>query len=353
MSMQKIVQARLECVRGLLRKNKVSAWLITDRLDQFYLSGFSFYPGEAVFVIHPKGMTCFIRELYVESFSKFAPYLEVIGCDTDRLGAAIAYLKKKKISRAGFDAAKETYLSGKQMRTAGLVELPSLISRLRETKDSDELKKMRQANRIAYLAYEYVKPRIKTGMMECEVASMLEQFMRMQGAWATSFATIVAFGENAANPHHETGTRKLKKEDAVLMDYGCIYQGYCSDITRCWWHGTHVPAEYKKIWKIVDKARQTGIKAVRPGVPSCQIDAQARGVIQAAGYGDYFTHRTGHGVGIDIHEEPYNSADAKTILREGNTVTVEPGIYLPGKFGVRLEDSLAVSKTGAKILTKK
>ena len=127
------------------------------------------------------------------------------------------YLKKKKISRAGFDAAKETYLSGKQMRTAGLVELPSLISRLRETKDSDELKKMRQANRIAYLAYEYVKPRIKTGMMECEVASMLEQFMRMQGAWATSFATIVAFGENAANPHHETGTRKLKKEDAVSI----------------------------------------------------------------------------------------------------------------------------------------
>lgn len=353
MSIEKTIQARLKAVRGLMRKQQADAYLVTHPADQFYISGFSFYPGEAVFVLTSKSLTCITRELYVEPFGKFAPKVQVIGCDTDRLGAALAYLKKKSISRTGFDAAKEMYLAGKQMRQAGLVELPSLISQLRETKDAVELKKMRQSNRIAYLAYEYVRPRVKTGMMECEVAALLEQFMRAQGASATSFETIVAFGENAANPHHETGTRKLKKEDAVLMDYGCIYEGYCSDITRCWWHGTHEPAEYTKIWKIVDNARRTGIKTVRIGTPSCRVDAQARGVIEAAGYGPYFTHRTGHGVGIEIHEEPCNSADAKAVLREGNVVTVEPGIYLPGKFGVRLEDTLAVGKAGAKILTRK
>lgn len=353
MSIQKVMCARLDALRRLLRKEKVNACLVTDRVDQFYLSGFSFYPGEAVMIVYPAGVVCVARELYVEPLTKAAPHMHMIGCDTDRLGKALEYIKQHKFSHVGFDAAKTAYLEGKRMLTAGLVELPSLVAQLRERKDAVELKKLRQANRIAYQAYEYVRPRIKTGMMECEVALMLEQFMRTQGATGTSFATIVAFGENASNPHHETSTRKLKKEDAILMDYGCIYDGYCSDITRCWWHGQKEPALYTKIWKIVDKARRSGIKTIGVGVPSRQVDAQARGVIEAAGYGEFFTHRTGHGVGIDIHEEPCNSADATARLQAGNVVTVEPGIYLPGQFGIRLEDTLAVGPKGAIILTKK
>ena len=348
-----ILQKRLEAVRKLLRKHNLSALVLTNHIDQFYVSGFHFYPQEAVFVVHPGGLACFVRELYAEQLRRFDSHLEVFGCEADRLQTAINYIKTKKITRVGFDAAKESYLAGKQMRQAGMTELPSLISSLRETKDAAELKKMRQACRIAYLAYEYVKPRIKPGLMECEVASMLEQFMRAKGGTETSFATIVAFGENAANPHHKTSTRKLKKEEAVLMDFGCIYEGYCSDITRCWWYGNREPKEYTKIWKLVDKARRTGIKNVRVGMATREVDAQTRRVIASAGYGEYFTHRTGHGVGIDIHEEPCNSAESVARLKEGNVVTVEPGIYLPGQFGVRLEDTVAVTKTGAKILTKK
>ena len=123
-----VMQSRLQGVRGLLRKYKANAWVLTHHLDQFYLSGFSFYPGEAVFVIHPKGVACITRELYVGPFGKFAPSIEVIGCDTDRLGVAIDYAKKKKLSRIGFDAAKEMYLAGKRMKQAGFMELPSLIS---------------------------------------------------------------------------------------------------------------------------------------------------------------------------------------------------------------------------------
>ena len=346
------VADRLSGLRKLLKDAAVDALIVTNNLDQYYLTDFFFYPDETVLLVHPKGMFCFTRELYVQPFGRLHPEIEVIGAD-NRLDATLNKIRALHLKRVGFDAAKESYFQGKKMQQAGFKELPSLISQLRREKDRAELKRMRDSNRIAYLAYEYVRPRVKTGMTETEVAVMLEQFMRSKGATAVSFMTIVCFGENAADPHHETSMRKLKNNEAVLMDFGCIYNGYCSDITRCWWHGKNEPEEYKKIWNIVDKARRAGIKALRPGVATKNIDATSRGIITAAGYGDYFTHRTGHGVGMDIHEEPFNSADSKAILRAGNVVTVEPGIYLPGKFGVRLEDTLAVTETGSTILTRK
>ena len=352
MTQKNYTQQRFAALRKVLRKNKLDGFIVTNNLDQFYLSDFFFYPNEAIFLIHPKGITCFTRELYVEPFSKFAPYMEVIG-DENRLVSAIEKARQLGLCRAGFDAAKESYVSGRLLRESGFVESDSFITALRETKDAAELKLLREANRIAYLTYEYIKPRVKTGMTEFEVAAEMERFMRAHGATTTSFYTIVAFGENAANPHHETSGRKLKAEDAVLMDFGCVYKGYCSDITRSWWHGKKEPAEYTKIWKLVDKARKQGIKTVKPGVPCKTVDAASRQVIAQGGYGEYFTHGTGHGVGIEIHEDPYNSQQSAAVLAEGHIVTVEPGIYLPGKFGVRLEDTVAVAKTGAKILTKK
>ncbi|MGN0016652.1 MAG: M24 family metallopeptidase [Candidatus Avelusimicrobium sp.] len=352
MSERNITAARLSALRGLMRKNKLDGLVVTNNLDQLYLTNFFFYPEETVLLVHGKGVACFTRDLYVEPFGRFAPEMDVKGSE-NRLAAAVEQAKKMGLKRVGFDAAKESYQNGKMMSAAGFAEVGGFISKLRETKDAAELKLMREANRIAYQAYEYVKPLVKTGMTESELAAELEKFMRAKGASGPSFLTIVGFGENSANPHHETGSRKLEANDAVLMDFGCIYKGYCSDITRSWWHGNNEPAEYKKIWKIVEKARKTGVKAVQIGTANKAVDAAARGVIADAGYGEYFTHRTGHGVGIEIHEQPYNSQTADTVLAEGNVVTVEPGIYLPGKYGVRLEDTMAVGKTGAKILTKK
>lgn len=349
---KKAWSARLTALRAQLRSHQVDGFILTNNLDQFYLTNFFFYSEESVFLIYAKGVICFTRDLYVEPFGAYAPQIKVIGGE-NRVKAAVAYAKKLGLKRVGFDSAKEPYFSGSFMHKNGLVELPSIISEMREQKTADELKLMRASNRIAYLAYEHVRSRIKTGMTECEVAALLEKFMREHGATTTSFLSIVCFGENAANPHHETGNRKLKKEDAILMDFGCIYKGYCSDITRSWWHGNHPPAEYTKIWNLVEKARRAGVKKVRIGAATKDVDAAARGVIESAGYGVYFTHRTGHGVGLEVHENPCNSADSAAILKEGNVVTVEPGIYLPGKFGVRLEDTMAVSKKGANILTKK
>lgn len=347
------IQNKLGVLRAALKKNKLDGYLITDHLDQYYVGEFVFYPGETVFLVTQKQVVCITRSLYVNPFAKHAPFMEVIGADHDRPAAAADKALELRLKRVGFDASKEKYASGMLFRSKGFVEAPGFISALREVKSPAELKFMRAANRLAYLTYEYIKPKLKTGVTECEVAAEMERFMRVHGASSTSFATIVAFGENTANPHHATGSRKLKAEDAVLMDFGCIYRGYCSDITRSWWHGKKEPAEYTRIWKTVDRARKTGIKTIKPGVPAKQVDAAARGIIEAAGYGPYFTHRTGHGVGMEVHEEPCNDAQSRAVLTQGNVVTVEPGIYLPGKYGVRLEDTVAVSAAGANILTKK
>ncbi len=353
MKLDQYTQTKLNAVRQYMRAQKLDGLLVTNNIDQLYLTGFFFYADEAVFLIHAKGIEAVTRNLYVEPFAKYAPYIHVFGNDESRVLAMISCVKKLGLKRVGFDAAKEMYLSGALLRNNGFVETGSIFSKLRETKNTQELKQMRTSNRLAYRTYEYIRPRIKTGMRECEVAAEMERFMRIHGARTTSFFTIVAFGENTANPHHETGTRKLKDNEAVLLDFGCVYNNYCSDMTRSWWHGKKEPAEYTKIWKIVDMARKTGIKTAKIGVTGKAVDAAARGVIAKAGYGEYFTHRTGHGVGLDIHEEPCNDSTCTHKLEEGNITSVEPGIYLPGKYGVRLEDLIVVTQTGAKIITKK
>lgn len=353
MSQTKFALEKLAVLRKAFAKEKLDGFLVTDHLDQFYITHFRFYAAEAVFLVTKKKVVCFTRSLYVEPFQKFAPYVEVVGEDADRLTAAMARAHKLGLKKVGFDAAKIGYLAGKTLVKDGFVEAPSFLNRARVVKDAQELAFLRASNRLAYLTYEYIKPRIKTGMTETQVAAEMERFMRANGASGTSFDTIVAFGENAANPHHVTGTRKLKAQDAILIDFGCLYEGYCADMTRSWWHGNKAPAQYTEIWNLTEKARKAGIKAVKEGVGGKEVDAVARRVITEGGYGAFFTHGTGHGVGIEIHEDPYNNQQSAATLACGNIVTVEPGIYLPGKYGVRLEDTVAVTKTGAKILTKK
>ena len=353
MTQTQYIKLKLQLFQNLIQKNKLDGFLVTNHLDQFYLTDFMFYPGETVLLVSKKKTVCFTRSLYLEQLKNLTPYMEVIGDDVDRLSHAMKYVKKLGLKAVGFDAAKEAYLTGKMLVKNGCKEMGSFIAQMREQKNAKELKLMRASNQLAYLTYEYIKPRIKTGMTETQVAAEMERFMRAAGASTTSFATIVAFGEGASDPHHVTGERKLKTEECILIDFGCVYKGYCSDMTRSWWHGKKVPAEYTKIWNLVNRARREGIKAVCPGRTGQQVDRVSRSIIEQAGYGDYFTHRTGHGVGIEIHEEPCNSQQCTAKLVEGNVVTVEPGIYLPGKYGVRLEDTVAVSKKGAVILTRK
>ena len=351
--MQTRILNKIKQLTHLMTQDGFDGLVITNNIDQFYLLDFYFYSGEAVLLLHKGGIVCITRQLYADPLSARYPFMEVIGQDKQMVAAAVQKAQTLGLVRVGFDAAKENYLAGSLFKSSGFVETESYISTLRQVKDETEIATLRDSCKIAYDTYEYIRPWIKTGMTEFEVAAEMEKFMRMRGASATSFLTIIAFGENTANPHHATSDRVLKDNEAILIDFGCIYKGYCSDMTRSWWHNGTAPEEYQKIWKTTEKAWKAGIAAEKPGVACQSVDALARSIIANAGYGAYFTHRLGHGVGLEIHEEPCNDQTSNALLQKGNVVTVEPGIYLPGKFGVRLEETTVITDTGADILTRK
>lgn len=351
--MQNRIIQRIKRLRSIIQQNDFDGLVITNNIDQFYLLDFHFYPEEAVFLLHQNGLVCVTRQLYVEPLSKRYPFLQIIGRDKQMITTVIEQATVLGLKRVGFDAVKESYMAGSLCKAAGFTEVPSYISQMRQIKDAHEISILRESCKIAYDTYEYIKPLMRVGISEFEIAAEMEKYMRMRGMTDTSFLTIIAFGENTANAHHETSNRKLKENEAVLIDFGCVYEGYCSDMTRSWWFGDKEPEEYKKIWQTVNQAWKAGIAAEKPGVRCQQVDATARGIITAAGYGDYFTHRLGHGVGLEIHEEPCNDQTSEAVLQKGNVLTVEPGIYLPGKYGVRLEETTVITDTGAEILTKK
>jgi len=225
------------------------------------------------------------------------------------------------------------------------------LASLRLRKDADEVAKMRQAVKIAQNALEATLPQIKIGMSEKEVAAELTvQLLRNGSDPEMPFAPIVSGGPNSANPHASPSERKLQAGDLLVIDWGAAYEGYISDLTRTFAIG-EVDAEYSKIHEIVQQANAAGRAAGKPGVACAEVDKAARSVIEASGYGVYFTHRTGHGIGMEGHEEPYMRGDNQQLLETGMAYTVEPGIYLPGRNGVRIEDDMIVTENGCESLS--
>lgn len=226
-----------------------------------------------------------------------------------------------------------------------------VLGALRLRKDQAEVEAMRKAVRVAEAALEATIPLIKIGMTEKELAAeLVTQLLRHGSEPELPFSPIVSGGPNSANPHASPTGRTLQAGDLLVIDYGATVDGYISDITRTFAVG-EVEAEYEKIHKIVQEANAAGRAAGKPGVPCADVDKAARAVIEKAGYGAYFTHRTGHGIGMEAHEEPYMRGDNMQILEPGMAYTVEPGIYLPGRNGVRVEDNVVVTETGSESLT--
>ena len=226
-----------------------------------------------------------------------------------------------------------------------------VLASLRLRKDSAEVEAMRRAVSIAQEALEATIPLIKIGMTEKELSSeLVVQLLRQGSEPEMPFAPIVSGGPNAANPHASPTQRKLQTGDLLVVDWGATYDGYISDLTRTFAVG-EVDDEYRKIHEIVQEANAAGRAAARPGVPCANVDKAARDVIEKSGYGTYFTHRTGHGIGMEGHEEPYMRGDNMQLLEPGMAFTVEPGIYLPGRNGVRIEDNVAITETGADVLS--
>ena len=234
--------------------------------------------------------------------------------------------------------------------TVEVRDATDVIAQQRMSKDADELAAMRAAVQAAEAGLREAINFMRPGVTERDVAEVWERAMRAAGSEATSFTTIVAGGPNSANPHHTTSDRPLQPGDLVILDGGARVGGYVSDITRTVAIG-EPSDEARRIYDLVLRANRAGIAAVQPGASGAAIDAAAREVIEAAGYGEYFIHRTGHGIGIEIHEPPYVHSNSTDPLPLGATFTVEPGVYVPGVGGVRIEDDVALTEQGAEVLT--
>jgi len=225
------------------------------------------------------------------------------------------------------------------------------VQRLRLVKDSAELVAISRAVDVSHRALNDVRTFIRAGVTEREVAVELEYGMRRLGAEGIAFPTIVSSGPRTALPHAQPGLRKFRKGDTVIIDYGAVVDGYRSDET-CTFIIGDVRGKSDRLYEIVKEAHDRAIEAIRPGVTGRQVDRAAREVIEAHGFGDHFSHGTGHGVGLDVHENPRLSPTSDTVLEKGMVVTVEPGIYLPGRLGIRIEDMVVVEEGGCRVLTK-
>lgn len=229
-------------------------------------------------------------------------------------------------------------------------ELSNTVSQMRAVKDVTELAAISQAQGIAEKALLETMGRLNVGITEREFAMLLDFTMLKMGAEAISFDTIALFGTNTSKPHGEPSDYQLKKGDAILVDFGAVYEGYHSDMTRTFFYGA-VSSSSKEIYEIVLNAQLSAIEKASPGMTGRELDAVARSIIEESGYGEHFGHSLGHGVGLVIHEMPNCAPKSEYVLRENNVITIEPGIYIPGRIGVRIEDFVSITPSGNRNLT--
>lgn len=346
--------------RERMETESLSAFLVTEPYNRRYLSGFTGSNG--ILLITQNKLFILTDSRYYQQVKKQAPTWDLVEAGYDLAQGLTEVINKLSLSNVdvGFEADNLTVADFNEWQkkiqeaklSINLVETTDFVAPLRSVKTTAELNTIRKAVQLAdqamYYAYESVQP----GMTEKEVAWNLEVFMRTHGASGVSFEIIVAAGPNSALPHATPSNYKIQAGDIVLIDMGCIADGYCSDLTRTFSLGETNEADFERVWQIVAEAKANAINLIKPGITSIEADAAARDVIKAAGYGDNFGHGLGHGVGLAVHEAPKVSYTCDSLLVKGAVITIEPGIYLPGNFGVRLEDMGVITNQGLEILTE-
>ncbi len=346
---REIIKKRIKAVRRRLNKKKIDCLIVTKPANVTYTTGFS--GDDSWAVITHRSVYLLTDSRYIEQAQNQCPHCKIIQ-RTASMTKEIAKLLKKLKSFQTVTVESSTSIASfkalKRAVKARLKVVANIIESARSSKEAGEIAAIKTAARIATRALKQTLRYVKPGVTENELAGRLDFQIRRLGG-ASNFDTIVAFGANASQPHYQTGSRKLKKNDCVLIDFGVRYKNYCCDLTRCFVVGRPT-AFYKKVYTVVQEAQAAAIKMIRPGVEIRQVDAAARGVISRNKMPVY-GHGTGHGLGLEIHEQPIISADSKDKLQAGMVFTVEPGVYIPGKLGVRIEDDILVTKTGCKILS--
>ncbi len=338
----------LEKIRESLWRKRLAAFLVTNLKNVRYISGFT---GSSALVLITKKQAFFITDFrYREQSEREVKALEVIIARGGYLQAVKKLLKDSGIKKIGFERSAPYSIYDTLRRDFKPVAINDLVERVRVKKSEEELKSIREAIDRAERAFLSVKRFIKKGVTERSIALRLEEAIKRQGSRRLPFDIIVASGENSALPHAGVTERKLCAGDLVVIDWGAEASGYFSDMTRTFLLKGRDIERKVEIYNIVLQANNRAIKATRAGMKAKELDRAARDIIKAAGYGEYFGHGTGHGVGLDIHEAPRISFQSKDILEEGMVFTIEPGIYISGLGGVRIEDMVYLGNSKGKVL---
>jgi Xaa-Pro aminopeptidase len=349
---------RIGLLRRRVTKAGLSGLLVTHLPDVRYLSGFT--GSSAALAVTRRAARLFTDGRYKTQAAAEVEGAQVQIVSSNPAVAAVEWLAAQPNAQsAGFDPAWTTVfdltrwkaaLPG-HLRRSFLAPLPApLVEPMRQIKDADELALMSRAARLGCKLFDHILTVMRPGLAENVVAAELEHEARILGAEGMSFETIVASGIRSALPHGRATTTALPRRGFVTLDFGIILGGYCSDMTRTVYLGS-ARAHERETYQAVLEAQEAGVQAVQPGVLCGEVDAAARSVLRRAGMADAFTHSTGHGVGLEIHENPRVGAGQKTRLVPGMVVTIEPGVYFEGEFGIRIEDMVAVTPSGAQILT--
>ncbi len=346
---------RLQRLQERLEELKIDALLVTSLKNVRYLSNFS---GTAAFLFITPGPCFFVTDFRYKTQARIEVKgfkLRFYGYTDSTIEAIKELLRELKVKNIGFEAGEvsfDTYHSwSKELPNVNFQPTKDLIESLRIVKDEDEIKTIKKAINIAEKAFLETAGKIKAGIREKEIALELEYQIRKRGGGMIPFDTIVASGKRGALPHGVATGKVIKSGEPATIDTGATYSGYNSDMTRALIVGKKVTKRYKEIYNLVLEAQMEAISNVKPGVPWKEIDSIARGIIAKAGYGQYFEHGTGHGIGLAVHELPKITPKGNGILEEGMLFTIEPGIYIPNFGGVRIEDMVLVTSTGYKVLT--
>jgi Xaa-Pro dipeptidase len=345
-----------------MKDNDIQVSFVTSPDNVFYLSGFLSDPHErllglAVFQEEEPFLVCPAMEK--EDAKQAGWSHEIIGYSDIQnpweyiqksIHSRIGKVEKAAIEKEHMNVERYEAISN-LFSGAAFVSAEEKLRKLRMVKDEKELEIIREACSLADFAIETGCAEIQEGKTELEVLAAVEYALKKKGVNEMSFSTMVLTGANGASPHGTPGMTKIQKGDLVLFDLGVVWNGYCSDITRTVAYGD-INDKQKEIYDTVLKAQLAAVEASKPGAPCSEIDLTARNLISEAGYGDYFPHRLGHGLGVSVHEYPSLTETNSLLLEEGMVFTIEPGIYVPGVAGVRIEDDLAVTADGVEILTK-
>jgi len=350
-------QARQLRLREHLATTRFDALLISHLPNIRYLCGFTGSSG--LLLVEESGSVFFTDFRYDTQAHEEVKGAKVVVARKSALAALGEFLTRRRKRAHGWALGIEAdhFAVAEKKRLAGILpagirvkDAPSTVEKFRLIKDADEIRLIRAAVLLGAKIFDRALEVLRPGMREVEVAAEMELTARCEGAEAMSFETIIASGARSALPHGRATTQRIPSEAFVVCDFGVILSGYCSDQTRTVWVGS-VPKDARQVYEAVREAQLAATEAVRPGIAVGEVDTAARKVLKKAGLGRYFTHSTGHGVGLEIHEIPRVADGQRDVLQPGMVITIEPGVYFPGKWGVRIEDMVVVGDGGPEVLT--